>query len=371
MPDYYQVLGVDRGSTQEAIKKSYRKLALKYHPDKNPGDSQAEQKFKEAAEAYDVLNDPQKRAQYDEFGQVRGNGGQPGGFDFDLSDALRTFMSGIGSFGGFGGFDEIFGGSSRQRTASGSDLRVTIPLTYEEIATGIEKTIRVKRFESCSTCQGSGAAAGGGTITCQQCRGTGQIRQVQRSLLGQMINVQPCRNCGGTGRVVERPCGTCHGEGRTKLTKQIKIDVPAGVAAGNYMTLSGEGNHGRHGAPPGDLLVMFDEQSHLILTRHGSDVLLDVSISFAEAAIGSAIKVPTLEGMANLKIPAGIQSGHLLRMRGKGFPELRGRGRGGQLVRIQVIPPQQITREQRKAYEELQSLEAQIPEAGRFRKFEG
>ncbi len=371
MPDYYQVLGVDRASSQEEIKKSYRQMALKYHPDRNPGNSQAEQKFKEAAEAYEVLNDPQKRAQYDQYGQVRGNGGQPGGFDFDLSDALRTFMSGFGSFSGFGGFDEFFGGRSRQRTTRGSDLRVTIPLTYEEIATGIEKTIRVKRFESCHTCDGSGAAGGGGMITCSQCRGTGEIRQVQRSLLGQIINVQPCRNCGGTGRVVERPCSTCHGEGRTKLAKEIKIDVPSGVAAGNYMTLSDEGNHGRRGAPPGDLIVMFDEQRHPILTRHGSDVLLDVSISFAEAALGTTVKVPTLEGTANLKFPEGIQSGHLLRMRGKGFPELRGRGRGDQLVRIQVTTPRQITREQRKAYEDLQSRETQIPEAKRFRKFEG
>ncbi len=371
MADYYQILGVDHGASAAEIKKSYRQMALKYHPDRNPGNQQAEQKFKEAAEAYEILNDPDKRAQYDQFGTVRSNGGQPSGFDFDLSDALRTFMSGIGGFGGFGGFDDIFGGGRvRRRSARGSDLRATLSLTYEEIAIGVEKTIRIKRFEPCNTCDGSGAAGGGGMITCPLCNGTGEIRQMQRTLLGQMVNIQPCRNCGGTGKVVERPCQDCHGEGRYKKTREIKIDVPAGVAAGNYMTLSGEGNHGRHGSRAGDLLVLFDEINHEVFTRHGSSVLLEVRISFAEAALGTTIKVPTLEGDANLKFPAGIQSGYILRMRGKGFPELQGRGRGDQLVQIRVSTPKELSREQKEAYTKLQGQEPKIPGSERFGKFE-
>ena len=262
MADYYDILGVDHNASEEEIKKAYRQLALKYHPDKNPGNQSAETKFKEASEAYEVLCDPQKRARYDRYGSAGVNGAPgAGGFEFDLSDALRTFMSG---FGGLGGFDDLFGTTTRgrRRTEKGSDLRVTISLTYEEIAAGIEKTIRVKRYELCSTCGGSGAAKGGGQITCPQCGGSGEIRQVQRSMLGQIVHVHECRNCGGTGRVVEQPCRTCHGEGRTKVTSEVSIKVPAGVAAGNYMTLNGEGNRGRRGTRTGDLLVIFVEKEH-------------------------------------------------------------------------------------------------------------
>ncbi len=371
MADYYDTLGVSRNASAEEIKKGYRKLALKFHPDKNQGDKAAEQKFKDAAEAYEILNDPQKRAQYDQFGAAGMNSqGPAGGFEFDLSDALRTFMSG---FGGFGGFDDIFGATTRRgrRQSRGSDLRVSLALTYEEIATGVEKTIRIKRFEACESCGGSGAAGGGGLVTCPQCRGSGEIHQVQRSILGQIVNVKECRNCGGTGQVIERPCRTCHGDGRMKVGREIKIDVPAGVAAGNYMTLNGEGNRGHRGARAGDLLVMFDEKNHPVFTRHGRDVMLTVNITFAEAALGTTIKVPTLEGTANLKFPPGIQSGHLLRMRGKGFPELRGRGRGDQLARIQVRSPGQVSKEQHKVYERLMTVEPSIPEVERFGKFTG
>ncbi|UCD39088.1 MAG: molecular chaperone DnaJ [Fidelibacterota bacterium] len=371
MADFYEILGVGRNANEEEIKKAYRQLALKYHPDKNPGDKSAENKFKEAAEAYEVLRDPQKRAQYDRFGTV-GVDGAPGagGFEFDLSDALRTFMSG---FGGFGGFDDIFGSStrSRRRADKGTDLRVNIPLTYEEIGTGVDKTIRVKRFEICDTCGGSGAAKGGGQITCPHCSGTGEIRQVQRSILGQIVNVHECRNCSGTGKIVERPCRTCHGDGRTKVNREINIKVPAGVAAGNYMTLNDEGNRGRRGSRAGDLLVMFDEKEHPIFTRHGRDVLLAAYISFAEAALGTTIEVPTLEGTAKLKIPPGIQGGHILRMRGKGFPELHGHGRGDQLVRIQVVAPSKLDDDQKTFYKELQEIEPPIMAAERYGKFTG
>ncbi|MCK4578070.1 MAG: molecular chaperone DnaJ [Candidatus Marinimicrobia bacterium] len=367
MPDYYDILGVNRGANKDEIKKAYRQMALKYHPDRNPGDAGAEQKFKEAAEAYDVLNDDSKRSQYDQFGSVGVNGGGTPGFDFDLSDALRTFMSGFGSFGGF---EDMFGGGRGQMRASrGGDLRVTLHLTFEEIAAGVEKTIRVKRFEACSTCNGSGAA-GGREIRCPQCRGAGEIRQVQRTMLGQVMNVQPCHNCGGTGRVVEQPCRSCHGDGRIKKSKEIRIDVPSGVAAGNYMTLSGEGNHGRRGAPPGDLIVLFDEEPHDLFMRHGRDVLITVHITFAEAALGTAIKVPTLDGSAKLKFPAGIQSGHILRMRDKGFPGLRGRGKGDQLVKIQVTSPAGLSNNDIKLYEDLMEKEPVILEKDRYSRFE-
>lgn len=370
MPDYYEILGVERGASNEEIKKSYRKKAVKYHPDKNPNNAEAEQKFKEAAEAYEVLSDAQKRSQYDQFGRVDSNGGfGGGGFEFDLSDALRTFMSG---FGGFGGFDDIFGGQGgRTRATRGSDQRVTIELTLEEIASGIEKKIKLTRFEQCDTCNGSGAADGGDVITCPQCRGAGEVRHVQRTLLGQMVNVQPCRNCGGSGQIIKRPCKTCHGDGRTKKSREIKIDIPAGVAAGNYMTLSGEGNHGLRGARNGDLIVLFDEKSHSLLTRHGRDVLLTVFVSYSEAALGTTIKVPTLDGEANLKLPAGIQSGQVLRMRGKGFPELRGRGVGDQMAKIQLVSPINMTREQKTAFEHLRKIEPGIGDRNRFEKFSG
>jgi molecular chaperone DnaJ len=371
MADYYDILGVNRGASEEEIKKAYRQKALKYHPDKNPGDSSAEQKFKEAAEAYQVLADPRKRSQYDRYGMA-GVDGAPGagGIEFDLSDALRTFMSG---FGGFGGFDDLFGAGtrSRRRTDIGSDLRVTLTLTYEEIAAGVEKTIRVKRFDVCDTCSGTGAAKGGGQITCPQCGGSGEIRQVQRSMLGQIVHVHECRNCGGTGRVVERPCRTCHGEGRTKVSKEVKVEVPAGVAAGNYLTLNGEGNRGRRGTRAGDLIVLFDEKAHRIFTRHGRDVLLTANVTFAEAALGTTVEVPTLDGTANLKIPSGIQAGHILRMRGKGFPELQGRARGDQLVRIQVVAPANLEEKQKNFYQELLEIEPTILESERFTKFIG
>jgi molecular chaperone DnaJ len=369
MPDYYDILGVDKNASEEEVKKAYRQKALKYHPDKNPGNETAEQKFKEASEAYEVLQDPQKRAQYDRYGSagINGMAGPGGGFEFDLSDALRTFMS------GFGGFDDFFGTStrSRRRTETGGDLRVTISLTYEEIATGVEKTIRVKRFDLCGTCKGTGAASGGGQITCPQCRGSGEIRQVQRSMLGQIVHVHECRNCNGTGRIVEHPCRDCHGEGRTKVNREVKIKVPAGVAAGNYMTLDGEGNRGRRGTQAGDLLVLFDEKTHPIYLRHGRDVLLTLHITFSEAAMGTTVEVPTLEGTANLKVPPGIQSGHLLRMRAKGFPTLNSRTRGDQLVHVQVVAPKKIDQRQQAVYEELRKTETPIVGAERFGKYEG
>jgi len=356
--DYYEVLGVDKGAGEADLKKAYRKMAMKYHPDKNPGDKAAEDKFKETAEAYSVLSDSQKRAQYDQFGHAATDGGAGdfggGGFaGFDLSDALRTFMEGFGS----SSFDDFFGGGGGgRRRRRGGDMKVTLKLSFEEVAEGVTKTIKVKRMEGCDSCSGTGGESGAMPSRCTVCDGSGQVRQISRSLFGQFVNVGECSNCGGTGEVISKPCRKCAGDGRAKKTAEIKVKVPAGVAAGNYMTLRGEGNTGPRGAERGDLVVFFDEIEHKFFTRHGEDIITQVEISFSQAALGDKIEVPTLSGMANLTIPAGIQSGQVLRMRDKGLGELRGGRRGDQLVKIQVSTPTKLNSNLKKLFEQLASV---------------
>lgn len=373
--DYYEILGVGRQASEEEIKKAYRKLAVKYHPDKNPGDKESEEKFKEATEAYEVLKNTQTRQQYDQFGHagISGQGGFGGGGftrDFDLSEALRAFMRDFGGMGGGGGgsiFDEIFGSGGRGGRGGrrvdfrGEDLRVKVKLTLEEIAEGTEKKIRIRRFKRCGTCNGSGAAAGSKPQRCPQCNGTGQVRHVSRSLFGQFVNVTSCDYCGGTGEVVSNPCSTCGGSGRVDETNTITVKIPAGVAEGNYIPLRGEGNAGMRGGESGDLAVFIEETQHDRFVRRGSDIITEVPITFSTAAIGGSVDVDTLNGKVKLKIPAGSQTGRVFRIKGHGLGRLRSQGRGDLLVKVSVWTPEKLTTEQRKIYEDLAKIEGHVP----------
>ncbi len=348
--DYYKVLGVDKTADLEQLKKAYRKLAMMYHPDKNPGDKEAEEKFKEAAEAYEVLTDTQKRQMYDRYGRdgLKGGTGGFGGFDFDLSDALRTFME------GFGGFGDLFGSARpRQGPDRGNDLQIRLVLTLKEVAEGIEKTVRLKRMVGCESCQGSGALSKDAVKTCPVCEGAGQVRQVARSLFGQFVNIAPCRNCRGEGKVITDPCKDCAGEGRIKGETTLQVKIPAGVATGNYITIRGEGDVGPKGGPRGDVYVFIEEEKNDLFERHGDDVLYDLPISIPQAVLGGEVEISTLKGKARLHIDAGIQSGKILRMRGKGIPHLNGSGRGDQLVRVVVWTPERVSKTVKGLFEEL------------------
>jgi len=350
MRDYYEVLGVDKAATDDVIKKAYRKLAMQHHPDRNPGDKQAEESFKEVTEAYEVLRDSQKRQRYDRYGHAGLKGAAGGfGFDFDLSDALRTFMS-----EGFGDFFGMGRGGGRSGVRRGKDLQVRLKLTLEEIADGVEKKIKLKKFVACEACSATGASANGGYTTCLQCQGAGEVRQVSQSLFGQFVNIATCPRCHGEGRIVSDPCSVCSGEGRIEGTSVVSIDVPAGVTSGNYMTVRGEGNAAPRGGENGDVIVLIEEVEHEHFERHGDDVVYDLLLSFAQAALGADIEVPTLNGKAKLHVPAGTQSHKILRMRNKGLPHLRGGGRGDQLVRVVVWIPSKLTPEARRLIQTLE-----------------
>lgn len=366
--DYYEILGVGRKATQEEVKKAYRKLALQYHPDRNPGNKESEDKFKEAAEAYEVLGDPNKRQRFDQFGHegIRGTDFRP---FTDVNDIFSTFGDIFGS--GLGGsiFEDMLGGQGRQRRRTstgtpGSDLKIRLKLTLEEIASGVEKKLKVKKWKTCETCKGSGAKSSSSRINCPVCQGTGELRQVSRSVFGQFVNISTCHSCNGEGKIIKDRCPTCSGEGRVEGEGLIKVSVPAGVSEGNYIPLRGEGNAGRRGGPPGDIIVMIEEEPHSVFTRNGDDVVLDLLISFPDAALGSEIEVPTLNGKARLKIEQGIQSGRILRMRERGISHLNGYGRGDQLVRVNVWVPTTLNARERAAVKSLTDFDSINPKEG-------
>lgn len=363
--DYYEILGVRRDASSEEIKKAYRKLALKYHPDRNPGDKEAEEKFKEAAEAYEVLSNPEKRRIYDQYGHagLKG-GGFGGGFtDFDLSDALRTFMEGFGDLGDLFGFGRHRGSPGPEQ---GSDLQIRIAVTLEEVAKGVEKKVRVKKLVSCEACGGTGVAEGYGAQTCPTCHGSGQVRQVSRSIFGQFVNITTCPTCRGEGKVIANPCPACRGEGRVRGEQMLTIHIPAGVATGNYLTLRGEGNVGPRNGPAGDLIVVIEEKEHPIFERHGEDILYNLPIGYSQLVLGTEVEVPTLDGKVKFKIPPGTQSGKVFRLRGKGIPRLHGYGRGDQLVRVQLVTPEKVSSEERKLLEKLAEFEREhLKKAGK------
>ena len=373
--DYYDILGVDRGSDEGTIKSAYRKKAMQYHPDRNPGDKGAEDKFKEATEAYEILKDPQKRQMYDQYGHAglgQGAGGfggfGGGGFEgFDLSDALRAFMRDFGGGGGSGGgsiFDEFFGmggGQSRQRRNRGEDLRIRVKLSLEEIAKGIEKKIKVNRLIACNTCSGSGVAAGSSKKTCTQCKGHGQVRTISKTFLGTVQQVTTCNVCRGTGEIIADACNTCRGEGRVRGSSEVNVNIPAGVSSGNYMTVDGMGNAAPNNGENGNLVVVFEEIEHEHFERHGDHIICNLPVSFTVASLGGTVRVPILGGEADLKIPAGTQPGKTLKLRGKGIPHLHRTGQGDQLVRVIVWVPTSLSSEDKKLLEKLSHSESFKP----------
>ncbi|MDV4150100.1 molecular chaperone DnaJ [Clostridium sp. AL.422] len=344
--DYYAALGLEKGASDEEIKKAFRKLAIKYHPDKNQGDKEAENKFKEINEAYQVLSDPDKKAKYDMYGTVDfdGSGFGAGGFGgFDFSD--------IGGFGDI--FESFFGGGGGGRRRNGpqrgSDLEYTINLTFEEAVFGVEKEISIDRSESCETCKGSGAKAGTSKKTCPTCNGQGQVRVQRQTPLGSFVSTSTCNTCGGSGTVIEEPCTSCHGRGHVRKTRKIKVNIPAGVDTGNVMPLRGQGNHGTNDGPPGDLYVRINVAPSKKFVRKGNDIYIDTHISMGKAALGTEITVATVDGDVKYTIPAGTQSGTLFRLKGKGIPRVNSSGRGDQYVKVIVDIPKNLNEKQKDA----------------------
>ncbi|KPL07580.1 molecular chaperone DnaJ [bacterium SM23_57] len=363
--DYYEVLGVERNANDEEIKKAYRKLALKYHPDKNKGDQDAEEKFKEVGEAYSVLSDSPKRAQYDRFGHAAATGAGPGyggfGMEFDPFELFRNVM------GDAFGFGDFFGGGGRRESRrfrrKGSDLQITLKLNLEEIAQGVTKKIRVKKYKACKTCSGTGAKPGSQRQTCPTCKGAGEIRQVSRSLFGNFVNVSTCSTCSGEGTIVADRCQECGGEGIVRGETTLSVNVPAGVKTGNYLHLRGQGNAGPQGGPVGDIIVVIEENEHEYFERQGDDIIYRAQLSIPQAVLGDEMEVPTLTGRAKLTIHPGTQPGRILRMKGKGIKHLNGQGIGDQLVQVNLYVPDQLTDQERESMEALRDSESFRPKA--------
>jgi molecular chaperone DnaJ len=359
--DYYEVLGVNKTASADEIKKSYRKIAMQFHPDRNPGDKAAEEKFKEAAEAYDVLSNPDKRAQYDRFGHNMGSGaghGGPGGAGpggMRMEDIFQNFGDIFGDdFGFFGG-----GGGGRQggrrQGSRGANLRVKLKMDFAEIANGANKKIKVKKYVSCNTCDGSGARDKSSIQTCGTCGGSGQVRRVTSTFLGQMQTVTTCPTCNGEGMSITHKCTSCKGEGRVFGEETLNLDIPPGVHDGMQLSMNNSGNAGERGGPPGDLLILIEEEKHPLLKRQDLDIIYQLHISFPEAVLGTQVEVPTIEGKAKIKVPAGTQSGKIFRLKGKGFPAFQSYDRGDELVEVNVWSPQNLSNEEKDMLEKLKN----------------
>jgi molecular chaperone DnaJ len=358
--DFYEILGVSKGASADEIKKAYRKVAMQYHPDRNPGDKSAEEKFKEAAEAYEILSDQDKRAQYDRYGHAavggNGRGGYSGG-NMNMEDIFSQFGDIFGEdiFGSFfgGGGGQRTRGAQRARGVRGSNLRIKLKLNYEEIAKGVTKNIKVKKYVTCNTCSGSGARDKGSVQTCSTCGGSGQVRKVTNTFLGQMQTVTTCPTCNGEGTTITAKCNTCKGEGRVYAEETVSIDIPAGVQEGMQLNISGRGNAGERGGMPGDLIILIEEEAHKDLQREGLNVAYELHISFTDAVFGTQVEVPTIDGRAKIKIPAGTQSGKVFRLKGKGFPAVNSYEKGDQLVQVNVWTPQHVSSEERSMLEKM------------------
>lgn len=364
MSDFYKQLGVARDASEAEVKKAYRKQAMDLHPDRNKGHD-AEERFKEVTEAYEVLRDPRKRAAYDRYGDAAftrgGRGAGPQGFHHvDLAEAWQIFMR---DFGGGGGFDSIFGGGQRARGEArrGQDLRVEVTLPMTEVATGAKRSLKIRTQAACETCAGSGAKPGSRPVTCGTCRGMGEVQRATQSMFGQFISVSPCPTCAGEGTVIKEPCEKCGGEGRVKAEKTVTVDIPAGVSSSNYLTLRGQGAAGPRGGPPGDLLVMLKVKDDERWSRQGDDLIYDLALSFSQAALGGQFVVPSPYGDEKLKVPAGTQAGTVFRVKGKGLPKLGTEVKGNLLIRTAVWTPEGLTAEQQRLFGEIAKLEGEPP----------
>jgi molecular chaperone DnaJ len=369
--DYYEVLGIQRGASADDIKKAYRKLAMQYHPDRNQGNKDAEEKFKEATEAYEALSDTEKRRRYDQYGHAGMKSTDFHNYNntSDIFSMFQDIFSGFGSSAFDGDIFDVFGQGKRGRArrgegTPGSDLKVKLKLTLEEINTGIEKKIKIKKWKSCDKCSGKGTNSATGLTNCSHCKGTGEMRQVSKSLFGQFINVSQCPRCGGEGKIVTDPCKACNGDGRIQGETTIKVAVPAGVVDGNYIPLRGQGNAGRHGGIAGDLIVFIEEIPHELFIREGSNIYLDLFISFPDAVLGTEIEVPTLGEKVRLKIEPGTPSGKMLKMRDKGLPNLNSYGRGDQIVRVNLYIPTKVSTQEKELLKELAKSENFVPNSG-------
>ena len=360
------MLGVSKSADATEIKKAYRKLALKYHPDKNPGDKEAEEKFKEAAEAYDVLSNEEKRRRYDQFGHAGVGGAGQGGFGGGMSmdDIFSQFGDIFGSFGGFSGFGGFGGGRSARRVNRGTNLRVKVKMNLQEIATGIEKKIKVKKYVACQHCNGTGAKDGKSYSTCSTCKGSGQVTRVQNTILGAMQTTSTCPTCEGEGKIINEKCTFCNGEGVLMSEEVISINIPAGVGEGMQLSLNGKGNAARRGGVNGDLIVLIEEEEHPELVRDGNDLLYNVFIGYPEAVLGETVEIPTIEGKVKVKIEAGTQPGKILRLRGKGLPDVNGYGKGDLLAKVNVWIPKNLSKDEKKLVEKMKEAEGFKPGSG-------